>query len=324
MGTVVAAWTKSFVNYLARRGVEAAPLLARAGIDQHDIDRDEGRIDAAKDTELWRAALDVTGDEHLGLQFSREGVDDGTFGVVGMLARASEDAEAAMRAGVTFHRLIKDDAHASFAIENGAGVLRWDPALRQGAWLPAIEDDIVANCVHLGRRWTGVDFAPISISMRRGKPSDVAPYEENFGCPIHFGSDRTEIVFPADVLRLELCGRSPDLVPYLALAAGTLMHSLTSARTLEDEVMSAIAEVGTELRAVAAHLGVSARTLQRQLAQRGKRYQALVDEHRRRTALALMQSDRPLRASDIARLSGFADTASFRRALRRWLVRDAV
>ena len=68
---------------------------------------------------------------------------------------------------------------------------------------------------------------------------------------------------------------------------------------------------------VAGHLGMSARTLQRRLSERGLAYQQLVDSARRRLALSLLrQTDYSL--AEIAFMTGFAEQSSFTRAFKRW------
>jgi AraC-like DNA-binding protein len=62
---------------------------------------------------------------------------------------------------------------------------------------------------------------------------------------------------------------------------------------------------------------MSVRSLQRQLAARGVRYQDLVDDVRRERATRLLRE--PGRSIDeVAFLVGFADASGLRRAFRRW------
>jgi AraC-like DNA-binding protein len=92
---------------------------------------------------------------------------------------------------------------------------------------------------------------------------------------------------------------------------------LAATPSYRDEVLAAFDAVGTEQLEVARHLGWSVRTLQRRLFASGTNYQALVNEHRRRTALALMK-DPSLTLVQIAHKCGFSEARSFQRALRRW------
>jgi AraC-like DNA-binding protein len=71
------------------------------------------------------------------------------------------------------------------------------------------------------------------------------------------------------------------------------------------------------LEEAAEHLGVSARTLKRKLAEQGTSYRAVVDAHRKERALALLSdARRPL--AQVARELGYDDVASLHRSFRRW------
>jgi len=67
----------------------------------------------------------------------------------------------------------------------------------------------------------------------------------------------------------------------------------------------------------AALLGISTRTLQRQLAGSGATYAELVTRCRLREAQQLL-ADKGKRVQDIARMLGYADPSSFTRAFVRW------
>ena len=71
------------------------------------------------------------------------------------------------------------------------------------------------------------------------------------------------------------------------------------------------------LERMAAHLGLSPRTLRRRLAGEGASFSVLVDHGRRDKALRLLRSSR-LSIEDIARQIGYTSASSFARAVHRW------
>jgi AraC-like DNA-binding protein len=64
-------------------------------------------------------------------------------------------------------------------------------------------------------------------------------------------------------------------------------------------------------------LGVSTRTLQRQLSEEGKPFRAVLEDFRREMSIRLMDH-RSLAVYEVAFLLGYADPSSFHRAFRRW------
>ena len=67
---------------------------------------------------------------------------------------------------------------------------------------------------------------------------------------------------------------------------------------------------------IADELHIDQRTLRRRLAAEGTSYRALLDEVRRQLALELLQQD--LSVEEISRHLGYAETANFTHAFKRW------
>jgi AraC-like DNA-binding protein len=70
------------------------------------------------------------------------------------------------------------------------------------------------------------------------------------------------------------------------------------------------------LETIARQLGVSARTLRRNLEQEGTTLRAVVDEVRRERADELLAAGRPVK--EIAFGLGFSEPSAFSRAYKRW------
>jgi AraC-like DNA-binding protein len=68
---------------------------------------------------------------------------------------------------------------------------------------------------------------------------------------------------------------------------------------------------------IANYFGISGRTLQRRLSDRGYSFQSLVDESRRELAERLLkESEYPL--AEVAFMTGFSEQSAFNRAFKRW------
>ena len=86
---------------------------------------------------------------------------------------------------------------------------------------------------------------------------------------------------------------------------------------LEQFVVDALRNDGAGLSAAARALGMSTRTLQRRLQERGIVYDRLVDELRRRLSQKYL-ADPGLSLGEIAYLLGYSESSAFNRAYRRW------
>ena len=127
----------------------------------------------------------------------------------------------------------------------------------------------------------------------------------------------------------------PDLTRHLGFVPGAdrrlypvmerYLDRILQAMPREDGLIGAVRKcLGEALREgaptlgqVAAQLGVSARTLQRQLHDRGVDFSGLVEDTRRRFAMQYLD-DRANTLTDVAFLLGYSEVSAFNRAFKRW------
>lgn len=100
-------------------------------------------------------------------------------------------------------------------------------------------------------------------------------------------------------------GNARDAVEYVRLALRTALESGTSSGELPD------------MKELAERLHVSVRTMIRQLKRQGTSYQRIIDDIQKRRAAELLRIT-ALTIDDVASRLGYADTANFGRACRRW------
>jgi len=96
--------------------------------------------------------------------------------------------------------------------------------------------------------------------------------------------------------------------PNSKAAGPALMRAIMSGETLPEPA---------SLRQVAALIGVSPRTLQRQLQRERMQFRCLVEDSRFRTAAALL-SGSETSIADIARRLGYSTPSGFSRAFAKW------
>ena len=318
---MVASLTRAVAEAAAPEGPARARLLRAAGLDEDALADPEARIPREVDLAVWRAAS-ARSPAQLGLAIARSEALAGAFGLLGYLAMTSRTVGEALERSVRYHRLVKEGTSSQLAREE-------EGAVTVGEIVPSPEDPgsvAMAECaagsyVVLTRRWSGEAIVPLEVRFQHARPSGAAStYEELFGCPVRFGQRATAVVFPSSALDLPLRTAQPEVAGYLESLA-----SRSLARLPNDDVVAAVREaVRAELAdgdpclpRVARALGVSPRTLQRRLEERGVEFQRLVDDIRHREALRLVgATDTPL--VEIGFLLGYSDPKAFRRAFRRW------
>lgn len=171
-----------------------------------------------------------------------------------------------------------------------------------------------ATCDLVGSGWR-----PRGVVLGHRPPVSLAAWEATCGMPVDVGDD-TALVLGDDVLALPVRSR-------LSPGAGALVRELLvwytprPAPSIADRVAAALvrdlAGEPPSVEQVAAELGVSGRSLHRQLAAAGTSYQRVLD--RLRCDEAVRQAADPARPfKAIAAAVGFADPRAFRRAFKRW------
>src|SRR5262249_6646891 len=142
--------------------------------------------------------------------------------------------------------------------------------------------EFVASIVilHL-RRETDGRFAALSVSFRH-QPDDAAGFERVLGCAVEPQAASDGIRIARESWQLDLRRRDPVLRLMLETQANEILARVPARAGLALEVQRAlairVAGGDTRMATVARQLAISARTLQRRLADQGVSYQTLLEE----------------------------------------------
>lgn len=179
----------------------------------------------------------------------------------------------------------------------------------------------LASICSISAQVSTLPFQPLEIHFKHGAPAFTHHHETHFGCPVRFDSDRDALLVSTATLqapnRLGDRSISRFFRTYLESEVARFEGDESLDRQVLDRVSSALSEGVPKISDVARDLCLSARTLQRRLADDGWSYQSLVDEARRRLSSRLLrETDYSL--GDVAFMAGFADQSAFSRAFKRW------
>jgi AraC-like DNA-binding protein len=179
----------------------------------------------------------------------------------------------------------------------------------------------IASVAAISQEVSTGEFRPIAVRFRHAAPGSTAAHERHFGCPVHFGSDMDAIAVPGDQLRqpnrLGDQSISRFFDTHLDAELSTFDDASSLERRVRMQVSRALSQGVPKVSQIASRLGMSGRTLQRRLSERGHSFQNLVDEARRELAERLLkETDYPL--AEVAFLTGFSEQSAFTRAFRRW------
>ena len=179
----------------------------------------------------------------------------------------------------------------------------------------------IASIAAISQEVSTSRFRPLAISFRHDAPASTRVHEDHFGCPVHFGTGIDGLLIPGETMRAPNQVGDPSIVKYFDTHLEEELSNLDDDASLERRVRTQISQSLSQgvpkVSDIAAYFGMSGRTLQRRLSDRGYSFQVLVDESRRELAeLLLKETEYPL--AEVAFLTGFSEQSAFNRAFKRW------
>ncbi|MDO0916654.1 AraC family transcriptional regulator [Streptomyces sp. DT2A-34] len=313
------------LRYLIRvaeeHGVDLRPELTRLGLDEAVMRSAALRVSYRQGSAVIRRAVELTGDEHLGLRVG-SAQQLTAWGMLGFAQMASETLQDAIETGVRYQNLSGSMVVWSVRSED-TGYVMWadlpDPAV-DPAVATFLVEEAFSSVVTLTRLSTGPEFAPQAVEFAFPAPRDTELLAELFRCPMRFSADRNRMVLPNRWAHTAMPGRDP--VTYAAVVE--VLDAQTASRRAQQDLLEVLEiSIAQSLPVVpsfaeqARRHASSERTLRRRLAECGTTYEAIVDGVRReRVEQLLLRPESTLR--DVARQAGFSDVSALRRAVRRW------
>jgi AraC-like DNA-binding protein len=312
---------RSLAAVAADEGVDLGPLLARVGLDEEVMRSAALRVSYRQGSAVIRRALELTGDELLGL---RVGAAQHltSWGLLGFALMACDTLQHAVETGVKYQNLSGAMVVWSAVREEDGFVLYAD--LPDPALDPAVAGFLSAegfsSVVTLIRLIVGPAFAPRRVDFAFPAPLDAGPFAEVFDCPVRFAAPRNRLVFSPAWARTPMPGRDP----VTCASVLEMLDGQVAARRDQQELLEVLeVSIAQSLPAVpsfaeqARRHSISERTLRRRLAESGTTYEAVVDGVRRERVEQLLRRPEPS-LRDVARRAGFSDERALRRAVRRW------
>jgi AraC-like DNA-binding protein len=303
---------------LVERGLTLTAVLRHARLPLAFFEQEKVWATTEELFALWTAIGELSGDPGIGLSLGTEDRLERYAPVSVAMLYTRSFGEALARAA-RYKRLTcpedivlvanEDELHARFQWESSAGGVP-----------DALLDFCFSWIVTIARRGTGVSITPARIELRRPERHRTL-LEAHYGCPVVFGAADDALVFRASDVERPFLTHNADL---LAILAPHLEAELQEQRAVADvsgQVKSVLKRLlaggRPDLDDVARELCVTARTLQRRIAEQGRTYQQLLEQARRELSQHYLAEGK-LELNEVAFLLGYGDASSFFRAFRQW------
>lgn len=306
--------------HLASRRVPLDPLYVAMGLEADDLRVPELPLPAELEEVAFSLAELLTGDRLVGLHASGS-IRPPHLGLLGHLLMASRSFDELCDVEARFAPLLGNARFPEYGTDGDEAyvIVRAGTGYAQGSRHSI--DYALGGRLRLTAMFLGGRFPLRRIELPYERPAEAEVLATTFRCPLSFGHEALRIVYPLAYGELPLIGGDVAVREALEAEAKRRLEARTprSSRTAEirRHVADRLEDGGPTIEEVADALGVSTRTLQRELAAEGTHFKELVDDVKRELAEGYVRrSELPL--ADVALRLGFSDQTAFQRAFRRW------
>lgn len=316
--TVSAAFVTGMLAGCAARGMALDALLNHADIATDVLHQADTRIPLPRYAALYNHVTSVLDDEGFSL-FSTP-LRSGSFEFLCRSVVTAPTLEEALHRATRFLRLLLPDLSVSLSHEGSAACLRIaeNRPLSIGR---SFAFEWLLRLLHGLACWlVGRSLVLDSVAFPYPRPAHAADYALIYTADSRFDAPHLEARFQANLLALPIHRDEAALNRFLIGAPGRISTLYRRDRETATRVLDALRAglpESLELKAIAARLYLSPRTLHRRLSAEGTSFQAIKDGLRLELAKEwLTKTRRPL--SSIANDLGFADATAFYRAFMGW------
>lgn len=296
-------------------------VFEAAGIDADTIGRPDRYFTLEQLDALLEAVFRLSNNPYLGLVVGRDN-HHGKLDLLGNLLATADTLGDALDTLLHYKNLLVP--YLQFSLHRDAHGARLevypDTQLRFASTRPHAEL-VMASLVAVGRSLLSGNLPLRTVGFMHSQPDDLSLYREVFQCPLQFDADTNFIEVDTDLLATPLTSAYPQYHARLRALADETLVRIARAQGVIGQVTSLLERrLGgddTSIESVASCLNMTARTLQRRLAQEGTTFAHLRDELRHQRACRML-GEPGVDMSTIAEQLGFSDTANFYHAFKRW------
>jgi AraC-like DNA-binding protein len=299
-------------------GVPAADVLRHAGLPTRLFDTDEKIfLNTEELFALYRGLAEASRDPAIGLKLGTEHRLEryDPLGIAAVTARSFRDAIERLD---RYKKLTCPEALVVIDQGNESRV-EFRYLLAEDPEPPVMVDLAFSWVVAIARRGTDARVTPKRIELRRAGNREM--YEAHFHCPVRANAGRNALVFATPDLDRPFLTHNPDLWAIIGPQLEAELSQALASNAIGEQVKGMMKQLMPRGRPaiedVANELRLSARTLQRRLAESGHTFQQLMQEARRELARHYLLHSK-MELNETAYLLGYEDAHSFFRAFHGW------
>jgi AraC-like DNA-binding protein len=309
-----AALTGYFTTMLSF-GQDPLPVLREVGLSRTMLANPEQMLPARATMRLLERSAQITGCSTLGLRMA-EGRTIADLGATSLLIAHQPNLRAVIQAVAENRNRINSTLILHMDELEDVVILREDFSLKVPEPSRQSCDLVVGVLARLCQTVLGNDWAPVLVCFTHEAPpgNEMPIYQRLFGCRAEFNSEFNGLVIESRDMDLPNPMANSALAGHARSLIDTAMSPAVSSITQDVETLIALLLPAgrANIRACAASLGITVRTLQRMLDAEQAQFSDLLNRARMQLAQQHLANPRT-RITDIADMLGYSSIGAFTR-----------
>lgn len=309
--TVRAALLADFPDLARDCGLDPLVLLRGAGLDRAVIANPGLNVPASQVAALLESAAQASGRYDFALQLAMRR-NLAHLGPSGLVISQQPSLRTALAMAEHYRHLLNEVLYVGIEEAADQVLLRCSLALEGAMLSRQVSELALATTVQLARIVIGPHWSPQAVCLVHAAPPDSLTHRRFFGSPVRFGEHFNGLILtPAD-----LDHENPQAQTQLAQQARILLDSLPPPAgrdllaVLRSNLILLLPIGRASARAAGKAMGLSLRSLQRALDQRGTSFTAELEALRRELARRYL-AEPGLSVGQIAEQLGYAGAPAF-------------
>ncbi|GAA5317474.1 MAG: AraC family transcriptional regulator [Candidatus Pelagadaptatus aseana] len=319
-----AALTINYIGFIYRtlvaEGYCADALLKNTGLGHDDLSNPDFRCTFEQHKTFAANAMALTGDPHLGPRMGAR-YNPIHIGLPITAAISSDVLSTALEVLQQYLSLNFSIISLEYLHDGDNILLRWQPVLD----VKEIDYFVIGSCLTVGENLLKLvlqrEDLPLRADMALSPPPDPEVLEGLLGFAVRFDAPFNQLIIPDQFLQQPLPGTDPLMHQNMVRLCEKQMAESFFDQGIEAQVRGVIIRNHYHplaIDAAAAALGLSERSLRRQLSNSATSYKKIVDGVREARARELLAVN-GLPVTTIAYDLGFSDPSNFARSFKRWV-----
>lgn len=305
----------------AQEGADIGELLSASNAPPGVMRGDPPYVDLQTERRVWRAIVDATGREDIGLVCGQRFPTQAN-GMLGYVMANAPTIRVALEKCSAYQRVIGDSM--GMVCDRGPDTTRvwieqwspWDDTLRYTVdlFMAAIMSWATANAP--------IPIRPLRVGFRYERPADVLPYETLFSpAAVAFGAKDSFQIYENGALDQPVIGASQNVFAMFEDKVQRLLGNLEQGDTwafrTRQRILEALKGEAPSVERVAGELAVSVRKLQQRLSHEKTSYSHVLTDARRDLAEEFLKAGE-VGNDEIAYLLGYSEVSVFSRSFKKW------